>query len=113
MSQTPNCSEAGNVTRFFGGSQMTGELTSMKAGLWAPGAFGKVLATLTIAAGMMMYGCSNDTARSDAAKAQFKNVTENESKLLKAKGKGTRKGVGGPKSIKGKLADIEKDKTEG
>jgi hypothetical protein len=85
----------------------------MKAGLLAPGAFGKVTATLAIAAGMMMFGCSNETTRSEAAKEQFKNLSETEANLLKGKGKVTRKGVGGPKSIKGKLADFDKDKTEG
>jgi len=89
---------------------MTGALTSMKAGLVAPSAFGKVLASLAIAAGMMMYGCSNETTHSEAGKEQFKNVAENESKLLKAKG--SRKGIGGPKSIKGKLADLDQEKTE-
>jgi hypothetical protein len=74
---------------------------------------GKVLATLAIAAGMMMYGCGpGDSQRSEAAKQQFKAVTENESKLLKARGKGSRKGIGAPKSIKGKLADLDKEKTE-
>jgi len=92
---------------------MNGALTSMKEGLVVPGALGKALATLAIAAGMMMYGCSGETQRSEAAKEQFKNISETESKLLKGKGKVTKKGGGIPKSIKGKLADIEKDKTEG
>jgi len=87
-------------------------MTSMKKILLVPGALGKVLATLAMAAGMMMYGCSGETQRSEAAKEQFKNISETESKLLKGKAKVARKGTGIPKSIKGKLADIEKDKTE-
>jgi hypothetical protein len=92
---------------------MTGELTSMKESLGASGAFGKILATLAITAAMMMYGCSKEGERSQVAKEQFKNISDTENKLLKGKGKVTRKGAGAPKSIKGKLADIEKEKTEG
>jgi len=84
----------------------------MKESLAAPGAPDKVLATLAIAAGMMMYGCSQETHRSEAAKEQFKNISETEAKLLKGKSKGTRKGFGSPKSIKGKLADVEQEKTK-
>lgn len=83
----------------------------MKESLVSPGGLTKVLATLTMSAGLMMYGCSGETPRSESAKEQFKKISENESKLLK--GKGTRKGIGGPKSIKGRLADIDKEKTEG
>jgi hypothetical protein len=85
----------------------------MKESLAALGAFGKILATLAITAGMMMYGCSKETERSQVAKEQFKNINETEANLLKGKGKGSRKGFGSPKSIKGKLADIDKEKTEG
>jgi hypothetical protein len=79
----------------------------------ASGAMGKILATLTIAAGMMMYGCSGGTERSQAAKDQFKSTNEIDAKLLKGKSKGTRKVGGGPRGIKGKLADIDKEKPEG
>jgi hypothetical protein len=85
----------------------------MKQSLVASGAFGKILATLAITAGMMMYGCSRETERSQAAKDQFKNINETEANLFKGKGKATKKGFGMPKSIKGKLADVDKEKTEG
>jgi hypothetical protein len=83
----------------------------MKARLAASGAFGKILATLAITAGMTMYGCSKHAERSLAAKEQFKSVGETDAKLLKPKGRAARKGFGAPKSIKGKLADLEKEKT--
>ena len=42
---------------------------------------GKVLATLAIAAGMMMYGCGpGDSQRSEAAKQQFKATDPNKKK---------------------------------
>jgi hypothetical protein len=92
---------------------VTGALTSMKESLMASGALGKILATLAIAAGLMMYGCSKESERSESSKEQFKNISETESRLLTSKGKVTRKGAGAPKSIKGKLAGIEKENTEG
>jgi len=87
-------------------------MTSMKDSLVATGAFSKVLATLAIAVGMAMYGCSGETQRSEASKEQFKNISETEAKLLKGKAQVTKKGTGIPKSIKGKLADFDKSKTE-
>ncbi len=68
----------------------------------------KVLAALTVGLGLMFLGCSGKPERSEAAKTQFKQVAESESKLLKQKGaKGLRKGIGAPKSIKGKLGNLE------
>lgn len=84
----------------------------MKASLVASSSIGKILTTSAFIAGMTMYGCSRETERSEAAKEQFKNISETEAKLLKGKSKGSRKGFGSPKSIKGKLADIEQGKTE-
>ena len=84
----------------------------MRKRLVASGAFSKALAALTVLAGMMIYGCSGETPRSETAKEQFKNTKEIETSLLKGKGKGTKKGIGGPRGIKGKLADIDKEKTE-
>jgi hypothetical protein len=81
----------------------------MKASL-APSSVGKFLTTLAITAGMTMYGCSRETERSEAAKQQFKSVGDTETKLLKGRGKGVQKGFGPPRSIKGKLADIDKEK---
>jgi hypothetical protein len=69
----------------------------------------KAVASLVVACGLTSPGCTGEAQRSEAAKQQLKQVAESESKLLKQKdAKGLRKGVGGPKSIKGKLGDLEK-----
>ena len=73
---------------------------------------GKILTTLAISAGVAMFGCSGGVERSQTAKDQFKNNSDTEAKLFKGKIQRTKKGGGIPKSIKGKLADIDKEKTE-
>ena len=75
---------------------------------------GKILSILAISTGVAMFGCSGQAERSQTTKDQFKNISETEANLLKGKGKGRgNKKAGALKSIKGKLADIEKEKTEG
>jgi len=69
---------------------------------------------LAAASGLMLLGCSGQAERSQAAKDQFKQVVENESKLLKQKGAGgLKRGFGAPKSIKGKLGGLEKESGPG
>ncbi len=74
---------------------------------------GKIFTTLAISGAVAIFGCSGEAERSQTTKDQFKNISDTESKLFKGKSRTSKKGGAMPKSIKGKLADIDKEKTEG